>query len=453
MNKKDKNKFISIFSYFTKIPENKIYNYLKTHSVASLIEHPQSLDITKPQLHRISMISDIYKFCERNEAIKNFNIENADKVAQYMRSYFPSLYDKEHMVATFLDEDYRILGTKLISTGTLNASIVHPRDVFRDAIAHKSNYFILAHNHPSGDLHPSREDLNVTRRIKEAGKALNIELIDHIIVNHSKDFYSFKDNKAISFDILPEVKERESFTSYEKREYKKTLDNKVDLLNKITKIPKMKLKNLVEDSIHDIDKIFDNPSDYNLDSDEINLIKGLDELRKEADHHQKLYHNYKYKVTSPESILDYMKNNFDLNNYVTTVTFLNTKNEIIHCTAVDRNIPVENNITNLIKDAINYSSNSVILFQKNDQLDNINPNLVLISEKAKDICNLIGIRFLDCVYLNKSDELYSFKQEDLIDFDSRRNTLSLEAIDKYAKEQTKKLPEKNHKNKKSCLEI
>lgn len=452
MNKENKNKFISIFSHFTKIPENKIYNYLKTHTVASLIEHPQSLDITEPQLKRINMISDIYKFCERNEAIKNFNIENSDKVAQYMRSYFPSLYNKEHMIATFLDEDYRILGTNLISTGTLNASIVHPRDVFRDALALNSSYFLLAHNHPSGDLRPSGEDINITRRIRAAGQALNIKLVDHIIVNHSKDFFSFREKEAMSFDILPKINRDKSSTSYEKREYRETLNNKIDLMNKITKIPKTKLKNLIEDSIHNIDKIFDNPGEYNLNSDEVGLIKGLDMLRNEGDFHQSQYHNLKYKVSSPQSISNYMDDKFDLTNYTTAVAFLNTKNEIIHCTVVDRNIPVEESITSLIKEAISYSSNSVILFQKNTQLDSINPNLALITEKVKDICNLIGINFLDCVYLDKSDKLYSFKQEGLVDFNSKSNTLSLETMAKYAKNQASKLPNLEKNRDKSTIE-
>lgn len=453
MNKNNKKKFVSIFSYFTKIPERKIVDYLETHTIASLVEHPQSLDITNPQLERINMISDIYKYCERNKAIKDFNIGDMNTVAQYMRSYFPNLYNKEHLIATFLDDNYGILGTKLISTGTLNASIVHPRDVFREAIAHKSSNIILSHNHPSGSLSPSNEDINITLRIQKVGEALGINLIDHVIVNHSKDFHSFRDNGTISFDIASRVAEKEDLTSYEKREYKETLDNKVNLLNKITKIPKMKLKHLVEDSIHNLDKIFDDPSNYNLSEKEVNLIKALDILRNESGYQQNIYHNYKFKINSPDSILDYMKDNFDLDKDMTTVSFLNTKNEIIHCTAVNRNIPVERNMTSLIKDAINYSSNSIILFQKNNEQAGINPNLVLISDKVKDICNLIGIKFLDCVYLDKIDKMYSFKIEGFLDNSSKTSKRTLEEISEYVKKESPQ--QANHRKKRlnSTLEL
>lgn len=414
MNRNNEEKFISIFSFFTKISEKKIINYLETDTIASLIQHPQTLDITSLQLERIDMISDIYKYCERNKAISNFNIRNISTVAQYIRSYFPNLYNKEYLITIFLDANYKILGTKLISTGTLYTSIVEPRDIFREAIAHKSHYIILSHNHPSGSLDPSDEDIRITLRVQEGGKELGINLVDHIIVNHSKDFYSFKNNDIINFEISPKVTEKESFTYYEKKEYKKTLNNKVDLLNKITKIPKIKLNNLVEDSIHNINKIFDNPNNYNLDGTEVNLIKGLDILRNESNYQQSIYHNCKFKISSPDSILRYMKDNFNLNKKLTIIGFLNIKNEIIHCAVLNKNIILKKNIANLIKDAINYNSNSIILFQNNTKMSEINPKLALISNKAKNICNLVGINFLDCVYLDKYNRMYSFKNEGIL---------------------------------------
>jgi DNA repair protein RadC len=66
--------------------------------------------------------------------------------------------------------------------GTLNASLVHPREVFKDAITHSAASVVLAHNHPSGDPEPSEDDLKITRKLVDSGKILGIEVIDHIII-------------------------------------------------------------------------------------------------------------------------------------------------------------------------------------------------------------------------------------------------------------------------------
>jgi DNA repair protein RadC len=84
----------------------------------------------------------------------------------------------------------------LISTGTLNASIVHPRDVFRQAVIENAASVILLHNHPSGNPTPSKEDISLTKQIVEAGKMMNISVFDHLIVA-GDDYYSFAKNGLI----------------------------------------------------------------------------------------------------------------------------------------------------------------------------------------------------------------------------------------------------------------
>ena len=77
-----------------------------------------------------------------------------------------------------------------VSIGSLNASIVHPREVFNDAVLKSASYVIVAHNHPSGDPTPSEEDITTTKRLVEAGRILGISVQDHMIVTRSK-YYSF----------------------------------------------------------------------------------------------------------------------------------------------------------------------------------------------------------------------------------------------------------------------
>lgn len=91
--------------------------------------------------------------------------------------------DREYFVAMLLDGKNRISSMHVVSQGSLNQSIVHPRETFKAAILANSAAVILAHNHPTGDLAPSREDMEITRRLKEAGELLGIKVLDHIIVD------------------------------------------------------------------------------------------------------------------------------------------------------------------------------------------------------------------------------------------------------------------------------
>ena len=103
---------------------------------------------------------------------------------------------REHFVGFYLNSRNQVLRREVISIGSLNASIVHPREVFIPAIAISAAGLILAHNHPSGDPTPSEEDRAITRRIQEAGRLLGIELLDHVVV--ARDTYaSFKERRLL----------------------------------------------------------------------------------------------------------------------------------------------------------------------------------------------------------------------------------------------------------------
>jgi len=114
------------------------------------------------------------------------------------RLVFPRLKTerREHFIALYLDSRNNVLAQETISVGSLNASIVHPREVFRPAILHSAAALILVHNHPSGDPQPSEEDLAITRRLREAGQLLGIELLDHVVLA-SGGYASFKERRLL----------------------------------------------------------------------------------------------------------------------------------------------------------------------------------------------------------------------------------------------------------------
>ncbi|MDD4354086.1 MAG: DNA repair protein RadC [Candidatus Nanoarchaeia archaeon] len=103
---------------------------------------------------------------------------------------------KEHFVVFFLDSRNQIIKREIISVGTLNSSLVHPREVFEPAIRYSTSQIIISHNHPSGLLKPSEEDLSMTKRLVEAGKILGIDILDHIIVCKN-EYKSLRENNLI----------------------------------------------------------------------------------------------------------------------------------------------------------------------------------------------------------------------------------------------------------------
>jgi DNA repair protein RadC len=95
-------------------------------------------------------------------------------------------YDREHFRVIYLDRKGGLLSMEDISVGGLHSSLVHPREVFKTAVKKSAASMILVHNHPSGDPAPSQEDINITRRLIEAGKLMGIEIIDHVIIGDNK---------------------------------------------------------------------------------------------------------------------------------------------------------------------------------------------------------------------------------------------------------------------------
>jgi DNA repair protein RadC len=92
--------------------------------------------------------------------------------------------DREHFVVILLSSKNAVIGVETVSVGTLNASIVHPREVLKPAIVHSAAAIVLVHNHPSGVPTPSQEDIAITRRIVKAGEILGIDVLDHVIIGH-----------------------------------------------------------------------------------------------------------------------------------------------------------------------------------------------------------------------------------------------------------------------------
>jgi DNA repair protein RadC len=118
-------------------------------------------------------------------------LRTSTDVARALRPVFEKS-DREMFVVVLLNTKHRPIGLNTVSIGSLSASIVHAREVFKPAIAGNAAAVILAHNHPSGDPAPSAEDVELTKRLREAGELLGIRVLDHVIVGDDRH-YSFVD--------------------------------------------------------------------------------------------------------------------------------------------------------------------------------------------------------------------------------------------------------------------
>lgn len=123
---------------------------------------------------------------------KNRKLTSEKEVYEALRKKIGGL-KKENFVVVSVDTRNKIIAVDTVFVGTLNSSLIHPREIFETAIRRHAAMIVVAHNHPSGDPVPSDEDIKVTKLLTEAGKMMGIELLDHLIIGEGK-YFTFRDN-------------------------------------------------------------------------------------------------------------------------------------------------------------------------------------------------------------------------------------------------------------------
>jgi DNA repair protein RadC len=398
-------KFIESLSKFTKIPKNKIQEYLTSNDLSNLFEHPETMDITQNQLKNLKNLLKLNSFYSRVSNYKEYKFEKTTDMVDYLDSHFYSKFDKEYFLTAFLDKENKLLGIETISTGTVNASIVHPRDVFKQALIYKADKIVLSHNHPSGEPAPSNEDLRITERLENVGKLFNITVLDHIIIGKN-DYYSFKEKGHIVADTTIE----KTSNKFHKTLYKKDVEKFSSLLNKITKIPKTELKNILRETT--VKNFIQSPElhlNKEKDINSVNMLKDIS-LR---------YNNASYlaspKIREPNDLQDYVNDKYKNMDKIDVVMFLDTKNKIINSSIIPENLSNDDKIAFIMKNAILHDSNSYALATKDKSLpsstniDRIN-EIQDISSKSK----LVGINLIDKIDIKLYDGV-SYKQMNFLE--------------------------------------
>ncbi|MEK7354450.1 MAG: DNA repair protein RadC [Chloroflexota bacterium] len=145
-------------------------------------------------LAKASQIKAAFELAKRVDSPQDLDnkpsVKTPDEVFSLVKG---SLKDKkrEHFLALLLDTRSHLIRNAEISVGSLDSSIVHPREVFKEALSASAASVIFVHNHPSGDPHPSEDDIKLTKRLAEAGEVMGIEVLDHVIIGNKK-FFSLK---------------------------------------------------------------------------------------------------------------------------------------------------------------------------------------------------------------------------------------------------------------------
>lgn len=173
---------------------NRVLNYfeqIQELKNASIEEITAVKGIGQAKAVQLLAAVELGKRLSQQKTDDKFTIRSPKDAATYLMQDMTSL-NQEHFVTLFLNVKNQILHKQTIFIGSLNASIVHPREIFREAVKRSAASIICAHNHPSGNPAPSKEDIDVTKRLYEAGLLMGIELIDHVIIGDHQ-FISLKE--------------------------------------------------------------------------------------------------------------------------------------------------------------------------------------------------------------------------------------------------------------------
>lgn len=139
-------------------------------------------------------IKAAFELGKRFGNLDKFKIESPSDIFSYVRHY--SSHQQEHFIAIMLNGNHEVIGSKVITIGLLNRTVVHPREVFAPAIEMRAAAIAIVHNHPSGNLEPSEEDKLITNRLVDAAKIVGIQILDHVIFSNI-GYYSFLEHGLI----------------------------------------------------------------------------------------------------------------------------------------------------------------------------------------------------------------------------------------------------------------
>lgn len=175
----------------TAIDEQQLSNY---KSLIDIRKRSEELQITQLQELKVKALFDLIEHYAEEKS-KGKRLTSPKDIHEYMKAKVAHL-QVEKFYTILLDTKMKVIDTVEISQGSLTGSIVHPREVFKSAIQQSSYAMICVHNHPSGNTEPSNEDVTITKRLKEVGQIIGIQVLDHVIIGIG-EYTSLKDQGCL----------------------------------------------------------------------------------------------------------------------------------------------------------------------------------------------------------------------------------------------------------------
>lgn len=217
--------FIKGINKLTGISESKLKKYATENNLFNVLEHPNIIDPSKPQLEKINLLNEFistYKLLKMQEKDNKIQLNSSTRSGEYFVSMLGGIKDREKFMAAFLDNANNIIETRTFSEGSIGEAVVYPRMILKAALDCDCKSIVLAHNHPGGSLNPSIQDREITERLVSIFAPLQISVIDHIIVANIQ-FHSMAEQgnipspspKNVKYEAIPlneinQVKEKDT---------------------------------------------------------------------------------------------------------------------------------------------------------------------------------------------------------------------------------------------------
>ncbi len=235
--------FIKGINKLTGISESKLKKYANENNLFNVLEHPNIIDPSKPQLEKINLLNEFistYKLLKMQEKDNKIQLNSSTRSGEYFVSMLGGIKDREKFMAAFLDNANNIIETRTFSEGSIGEAVVYPRMILKAAMDCDCSGMILSHNHPSGEALPSMRDKEVTRVLVSIFKPLGMEIFDHIIVGDT-NYYSM----AMAGDI---PKPSKKYVSYEAISHTQIPEFKQQSLEKLLPVNETKERGVSENN-------------------------------------------------------------------------------------------------------------------------------------------------------------------------------------------------------------
>jgi DNA repair protein RadC len=181
----DSTRLAALIEQYTDIPQNKVYDFVMENAAGKILPYANKLcetDTQKEKLTALFEFKNLYETMKSVEKEQSYSMDSTSNAKAYFTNLFADIDDKERVVVAYLDAKNHVIKTKTASVGTVATASVFPREIIKEALFQNASGIIIAHNHPSGSLNPSPEDIRMTENVKAALDTMNITLLDHVIV-------------------------------------------------------------------------------------------------------------------------------------------------------------------------------------------------------------------------------------------------------------------------------